>query len=689
MHICGLTLMDNKDIFNALQLRVLYSFYISLLRTHSDLSIESINKDLENKDIDSIIETNNIHIKTYLQNGKSTLTKKEIVSFMKTINEIILGNRQKIRNLDLLAENNNLISSEYIKARRLFLKKRRLRGHNINREDGFFNSAYKCYEMISYCLENIIRSLEEENKHMEKIPCNFYAETEKFATIGKFSTVRVHIALDEIFLHTKNISDVSETFLDPHKKLTIVIIPRINFEVVNNYDRKSISIPKEGEVNTESFALMPTHQGKGLIHISIRQSEIPVLTLVLEPNILEEEVYINEKENKHIKKIDNKKEICSDEGEMDSIPSRKSPETVLEITDRKNGDEVIYNYSFRCSNLNIIERNMEIKVERDRQNYIENIYSEINNRWVKSQDDIEMFSQELKQYGWILLVDLFPEKLIDILWKNKDNIKTIWVLSSEPFIPWELIHLEDPIKKQPSKENYFLGQMGLIRWIDSSRIPIGYPPEKIIVKRNKISCIFPEYKRTEDNLPNLKEELEYLINILGAKQEKADRFSVRELLKDANFDLLHFAGHGRVEKNGAGVGKLTLEKNRSDSKDGKDYIGSDDVSAIFRNNNDDENMPIIVINACEAGMRDYRLNSVGGFSQAFIEKGAGAFIGPLWQVGDSQSVTFIKTFYESLIQGLSLSQATTKAREEGRKMSDATWLSYAVYGDINLKVIFV
>ena len=49
---------------------------------------------------------------------------------------------------------------------------------------------------------------------------------------------------------------------------------------------------------------------------------------------------------------------------------------------------------------------------------------------------------------------------------------------------------------------------------------------------------------------------------------------------------------------------------------------------------------MVVLNACQVGRTGYQSTSIGGFAEAFLKGGAGAFVGTLWSVGDQPPSTF-------------------------------------------------
>ncbi len=80
-------------------------------------------------------------------------------------------------------------------------------------------------------------------------------------------------------------------------------------------------------------------------------------------------------------------------------------------------------------------------------------------------------------------------------------------------------------------------------------------------------------------------------------------------------------------------------------------------------------------------MSGKRLTSLGGFAEAFLGGGAGAFISTLWAVGDEPALKFSRALYTALCKGKTLAQASMLARNAARRAGEATWLAYVVYGN--------
>ena len=244
------------------------------------------------------------------------------------------------------------------------------------------------------------------------------------------------------------------------------------------------------------------------------------------------------------------------------------------------------------------------------------------------------------------------------------------------------MHLKQPGQPHLPEETKFLGQMGLVRWLYGT-----FPPQTIQIRKGRVLYVIPHYPDPRYRLLQAEQEAHYLEQMFQAKAIEPQSKSVRQLLESGNFDLLHFAGHGIAEQGNIGNAKLLMQGRIEGSKYILDHLSATTIEQYSNLKSEaDKNRPMVVLNACQIGREGYVLTSIGGFAQAFLNSGAGAFVGPLWSVGDRPARIFTETFYKGLMDGLTLSEATIRAREQAKQAGDATWLAYAVYGHPNLKV---
>jgi CHAT domain-containing protein len=234
------------------------------------------------------------------------------------------------------------------------------------------------------------------------------------------------------------------------------------------------------------------------------------------------------------------------------------------------------------------------------------------------------------------------------------------------------------------EETIFLAQMGLIRWLEGAG-ENGWPADTIKIRNGRVLHVIPKYPHPNYRLPEAEEEEVFLKNVFDAKQALPESGEIRKLIKKpGEFDLLHFACHGVAESGNINEAKLLMQGRIENGEYIIDPFSA--TSAKFSNLKSNDNAPMVVLNACQAGRAGYKLTGIGGFANYFLLGGAGAFVGTLWSVGDSPARTFTETLYKVLDQGKNLSEATIEARNAARAAGESTWLAYVVYGHPHLKI---
>lgn len=496
-----------------------------------------------------------------------------------------------------------------------------------------------------------------------QIICNVQAEMDSHVVINRTTTVDVTLSPEMIARINEDTIKTGTIEIDPNKAIILQIIPKVNFEIIDE-SRIEIESSTLDKVQTFYFDLKPTHLGDGEIWVVVRQSQLPSLTLKLTPTIVESKIIAQR---------------LSAQGTAESYLDFSEPPHILDITEQRNGTHISYHYELRSRSLNLWERYQSKTINSDRKDYIDHLYQEIESRWVTTQGDIEAFMHELRAFGGELLDELFPDDLKRHLWDHRHELDSIMVSSTEPFIPWELIHLKPAGQTRLPEETCFLGQLGLVRWLYG----VGYPPETLTLNSNRCRYVIPHYPQDSGyRLPQAEQEAHFLEQTFQATSIDPQPNPVRQALEAGEFDLLHFAGHGEASL-GSSTAKLLLQGRIEKGR----YISESlSVTTVKQYCQFQPTKPIVLLNACQIGRTGYALTGVSGFAQAFLNGGAGAFIGTLWSVGDRPAQIFSETLYTSLLEGNSLSAATRKARKTAQKSGDATWLAYVVYGHPYLKV---
>ena len=337
------------------------------------------------------------------------------------------------------------------------------------------------------------------------------AEMDSYVAIDRLTTLDVTLSPETIAQINEKTNKTGKIEIDPTKALILHVLPKVNFEIIGE-SRIEIDSSTLNATQTIYFDLKPTHLGDGEIWVVVRQSQLPILTLKLTPRILESKVNAQR---------------LSIQGTIQSFPNFSEPPHILDIREQKNGDQISYQYELRSKSLNLWHRYDSKILNGDRKEYVNSLYKGIESRWVSTQGDAEAFTDELRAMGGELLDELFPDDLKRHLWEHRHELESIMVTSTEPFIPWELIHLKPSGQNHLPDETCFLGQLGLVRWL----YDIGYPPETLTLRGDRCHYIIPHYPDSRYRLPQAEEEAHFLEQTFQATAIDPQPNPVRQALK--------------------------------------------------------------------------------------------------------------------------------------------------------------
>jgi len=275
--------------------------------------------------------------------------------------------------------------------------------------------------------------------------------------------------------------------------------------------------------------------------------------------------------------------------------------------------------------------------------------------------------------GHNLYSELFPPDFQEFFWDNRNRIKSIQVISQEPWIPWEIIKPWKNDENGPQEDEFLCVKYAFTRWLEN--VPI-----KQKTKIESIKIVVPK----DTNLPSAKKEFEWIKQFarqVMLKEENITRDStygeVMKSLKEGGFDLLHFSTHGRYEKNYAKMSALVLH-------DGK-LLRAENINGITANFG--KNNPVVILNACETGRQGFSLTGIGSWADAFLKAKASAFIGTLWSIDDVTARKFTENLYENMHNKIPLDKAVQSARIAARQHGDPSWLAYTLYAPSNTPII--
>jgi hypothetical protein len=492
--------------------------------------------------------------------------------------------------------------------------------------------------------------------------CHVRAEMDATMVVDRTATVEVIVSREAIGGAIHQAVAEGATEVDPGRRLIVQVLPKTNVEMVGE-SRAELDVPASGEPQTVYFDVRPTDVGQASLWVVARQGQVPLVTLKLTASVTSAGSSARASARQ------------AAEADASGAPELSEPLHQLRISQAERGGSIYYEYELEAPELDLLDRFESRPITGDPQRYVNSLYKRIEDRWLSTNEDVKEFTQELREFGGELLDELMPESLQEILWKNRRRFTSIQVLATEPFIPWELVHLRKPGKPLP-REMRFLGQMGLVRWLYDA----GWPPDRLQVRPKRAHYVIPDYPDRRYVLPEAQAERAFLEDAFGATAVDPQPTPVRKLISTKGaFDLLHFAGHGAAETDAITEARLLLQGRMEDGQ----YIEAPFTTTTVNNRADltaaDGSRPLVVLNACQAGRLGYALTGIGGFAQAFLNGGAGAFVGTQWSVGDAPARVFTETFYRKLLDGATVAESTIASRERARADGDATWLAYAVY----------
>lgn len=505
----------------------------------------------------------------------------------------------------------------------------------------------------------------------ETVTAYLHAEMDAEVVLNHAATLSVFVSREEIELQNGSVSKTGKGEFETGRKLIVELIVQSKFLMLGDETgRREIDLPDSENPVELLFNLNASEEGEGVILVLARQGQIPVVRLELKPSVVGAKPGASGK--------------IRDARQAQEPPVLKKPLHQLWIREVKTENGLCYNYQIYSPELQIQQYTESVPFKGDRAAYIRDLYTFIEEKWVASGRNSNDFLQELRAFGADLFDQLIPLPLQELLWKHRNHFSGIQVISSEPFIPWELVHLKNPAKKGMPKQECFLGQLGITRWLMGAG-KNGWPPDRITVRKDGCRYVIPDYHQTSFSLPAAAAEAGFLEKHFHATPVPAELQTVRDLIAEpGSFDLLHFACHGQSDQESIGHSALLLNGLAGRSPYEPERF-SETLAASFSDlEAPDGNRPLITVNACQTGRSGYKLTGIGGFANAFLNGGAGAFIGALWSVGDAPARTFIETLYTALMDGSNLSEAAIKARKAARKAGDATWLAYVVYGHPHL-----
>lgn len=264
--------------------------------------------------------------------------------------------------------------------------------------------------------------------------------------------------------------------------------------------------------------------------------------------------------------------------------------------------------------------------------------------------------------------------------------------------PWELMQL--PVRAPGAGFEMLAERFAVGRQMWSDRAP-----QRVGDSDRTRVLIVADPSTRYDDLPAAREEGREIERLLADMSvELPDVFEcdawiggrltrtvLRQCLRNGNYDVVHFAGHGTYD---------------ADDPDESGWVLSDGLLTVteLRNTLTSCEAPpwLIYANACSAGMIGKKEPSsyhgdVHGMAEACIRAGARAYVAPLWRIHDESARMLAREFYRCLLfQGTTIGVALQKARLRTRKLweersgdmglGDVSWAGMVLFGNPGMRL---
>lgn len=242
-------------------------------------------------------------------------------------------------------------------------------------------------------------------------------------------------------------------------------------------------------------------------------------------------------------------------------------------------------------------------------------------------------------------------------------------------LPMEFMHMTD------TNDDYLVLRHPVTRFVygvDTLRVPIS----RLFLGQKANIHILMIAANTIPKLPGVDKEISELfeyfneqnkanveVTILPTEEANIDR--IREELRNPDYDIIHFAGHGWFEAESPEESSLSL------MNDGELVQFRASEFSRLRNSN----VRLVYLSSCwgaaSGDQADLLDDDFLGLSDVIVHSGVPTVLGYRWPVSDEQAPQLAREFYEELLEHGHPDIALWKARQEiyARDPNDMTWLS--------------
>lgn len=436
-------------------------------------------------------------------------------------------------------------------------------------------------------------------------------------------------------------------------EVDIVVQPRSGFSVEGN-SMGSLTVLADDEPLPLLFKLKATELGVGKVRVLAYHQSQPLGAITVAATIVPATEAVNNTVLSHKQTIE---------------PARvHTPDLSLLILEQTNGGETSITVRLTATDpsLGLLFKPFgPVKLRSNAQEYFKEFFTGIENLPLATAEDQAVAERQLAAQGAQLFTTLLPSDLQVLLWNVRQRIKTVQILSDEPWIPWELCKLQGEENGTFEDGPYLCEDYAMTRWIPGMTTP------SPTFSLKKVALVVPQ----DSGLSFAKDECDFMQSLTVANRQvervKAAYLDVTNAMIKGEYDGWHFTGHGKFRDADPNGSAMELEDGRR--------LQPVDLNGRVRNLG--KAKPLVFLNACQLGRNAFSLTNIGGWAPQFLRANAAAFVGAYWNVYDDSAYQFAREFYQQLFAGIPIGQAVNAARQKIKQSGDPTWLAYTVYAD--------
>ena len=277
----------------------------------------------------------------------------------------------------------------------------------------------------------------------------------------------------------------------------------------------------------------------------------------------------------------------------------------------------------------------------------------------------------LREIGQVLHDELFTLNVKDRIKKTRAEYMRLHLDDQLVHIPWELLN---------DGRQFLCQRFNMGRLVKTRQALLGIQsralarPLKMLILADPAGDLKGAYAEGTQIRDYMDQNRDFVNATLRSDHITAD--SIRGKMR--NFDVVHFAGHADYNPQNPQESGWRLSDSTLKTGDIAKMAGTATMPAL------------IFSNACQSARTDewalaeYFQDEIFGLANAFLLAGVKHYIGTFWEILDDPSRHFALEFYKYLFSGVTVGEATRKARSALiRKYGEQTivWASYLLYGD--------